>query len=194
MVKAREAAISKSKAAIISALRNVYFAAINNLANALIPKLNDLCIDQVASQLRDLVIDSRTTYSHNQSIQEFQHSIAKVIEDKLIGQVRESGVFSIMLDESSDVSVHQNLVVYVRYLEQAFGRLDARTSFLGLRQLDIANSDRIREQVVKLLVEKGLDVSKLAGIATDGASVMVGCRAGVVQQMKALSPSLLVSI
>ena len=112
----------------------------------------------------------------------------------MIGQVRESGVFSIMLDESSDVSVHQNLVVYVRYLEQAFGRLDARTSFLGLRQLDIDNSDRIREQVVKLLVENSLDVSKLAGIATDGPSVMVGCRAGVVQQMKALSPSLLVSI
>ena len=109
----------------------------------------------------------------------------------MIGQVRESGVFSIMLDESSDVSVHQNLVVYVRYLEQAFGRLDARTSFLGLRQLEIANSDSIRELVVKLLVEKSLDVSKLAGIATDGASVMVGCRAGVVQQMKALSPSLL---
>ena len=49
MVKAREAAISKSKAAIISALINVYFAATNNLANALIPKLNDLCIDQVNS-------------------------------------------------------------------------------------------------------------------------------------------------
>ena len=65
---------------------------------------------------------------------------------------------------------------------------------MGLKQLDIANSDSIREQVVKLLVEKSLDVSKLAGIATDGASVMVGCRAGVVQQMKALSPSLLVSI
>nr|XP_022317923.1 zinc finger protein 862-like [Crassostrea virginica] len=96
-----------------------------------------------------------------------------------------------MSDESSDVSVHQNLVVYVRYLEQAFGRLHARTSFLGLRQLEIANSDSIREQVVKLLVDKGLDVSKLAGIATDGASVMVGCREGVVQQMKALSPSLL---
>ena len=49
MVKAREAAISKSKAAIISALKNVYFAAINNLANGLIPKPKDLCIDQVYS-------------------------------------------------------------------------------------------------------------------------------------------------
>ena len=54
-------------------------------------------------------------------------------------------------------------MVYVGYLEQAFSRLDARTSFLGLRQLDIANSNSIREQVVKLLVEKGLDVSKLEG-------------------------------
>ena len=49
MVKAREAAISKSKAAIISTLRNVYFAAVNYLANALITKLNDLSIDQVYS-------------------------------------------------------------------------------------------------------------------------------------------------
>ena len=96
-----------------------------------------------------------------------------------------------MLDESSDVSLHQNLMVYIRYLEQAFGRLDPRTSFLGLRQLDIDNSDSIREQVVKLLVENSLDVSKLAGIATDGASVIVGCRAGVDQEMKALFPSLL---
>ena len=41
-----KATISKSKAAIISALRNVYFAAINNLANA---SSQNLCIDQVYS-------------------------------------------------------------------------------------------------------------------------------------------------
>jgi RNase adaptor protein for sRNA GlmZ degradation len=47
MVNAREVAISKSKAAVVSAMKNVYFTAVNNLPNQLIPKLHELCINQV---------------------------------------------------------------------------------------------------------------------------------------------------
>lgn len=94
---------------------------------------------QGASQLRD----SRTTYTHNQSIQEFQQSIAGVIEDRLLDRVRESGFFSVMIDGSSDVSVHQNLVLYIRYLEESLGRLDAKTSFMGLQQIQIALGKRL---------------------------------------------------
>lgn len=135
---------------------------------------------QGASPLRDLAVDSRTTYTYNQSIQEFQQSIAGVIEDRLLDRVRESGFFSVMIDESSDVSVHQNLVLYIRYLEESLGRLDAKTTFMGIRQLASANSNSIREEVVKILSDKGLEISNLVGIAT-----------GVVKQLKDLSPSLL---
>lgn len=79
-----------------------------------------------------MAVDNRTTYFHNQSIQEFQHSLAIVMEEKLLSKVRESELFSIMIDESSDVSVHQNLVVYIRFLEENLGRLEAKTSFLGV--------------------------------------------------------------
>lgn len=111
----------------------------------------------------------------------------------MLDRVRESGFFSVMIDESSDVSVHQNLVLYIRYLEESLGRLDAKTSFMGIRQLASANSNSIREEVVKILSDKGLEISKLkiVGIATDMASVMTGCKAGVVKQLKDLSPSLL---
>ncbi|XP_052706729.1 zinc finger protein 862-like [Crassostrea angulata] len=85
-----------------------------------------------------------------------------------------------MIDESSDVSVHQNLVLYIRYLEESLGRLDAKTTFMGIRQLASANSNSIREEVVKILSDKGLEISNLVGIAT-----------GVVKQLKDLSPSLL---
>lgn len=47
MVRARETALSKNKIAIISSMKNVYFAARNNMPNCLIPKLHELCIDQV---------------------------------------------------------------------------------------------------------------------------------------------------
>ena len=34
-------------------------------------------------------------------------------------EVKESEFFSIMIDESSDVSGHQNLVIYIRFLEES---------------------------------------------------------------------------
>jgi hypothetical protein len=48
-----------------------------------------------------------------------------VIVDELVGQVKGSGVFSVMLDESTDVSVHQNCVVYVRYLASIGGKVSS---------------------------------------------------------------------
>jgi len=39
-----------------------------------------------------------------------------------------------MIDESSDVSVHQNLVVYIRYLQELFGRVESTASFLGINR------------------------------------------------------------
>lgn len=45
-----------------------------------------------------------------------------------------------MLDESSDVSVHQNLVVCVRYLSSVCGRVQPVTGFLGIKQMSSANA------------------------------------------------------
>ena len=47
MEAAKITAISKSKSAIISAMRNTFFAAYYNLANTIVPKLHQLCITQV---------------------------------------------------------------------------------------------------------------------------------------------------
>ncbi|KAJ8321257.1 hypothetical protein KUTeg_001115 [Tegillarca granosa] len=160
MIESRKRAMQKSKYAVIGALRNVYFAAINNLANVTVPDLNDLCIQQ------------HTAYSHNQSVQEFQLSIAQALQDELLSMVRESGIYSVMTDESSNISVHQNMVVYIRYLVEELGRLS------------LANADCIVAELLKALGSKGLQVKDMVGISTDWASVMVGCKAGVVTQLK----------
>jgi hypothetical protein len=191
MQKACEVAISKSKSAVLAAMMNVHFAATHELANTIVPHLNKLCIDQGASQLKDLKVDAHTTYEHHSSIDEFQLSLAQVVEDRLVDRVRKSGVFSVMLDESTDVSVHQNMVVYVRILDQVLGKSKASTHFLGIRQLASATADSITSEVVQLLKDKGIDISGLVGVATDGASVMVGCKKGVVTQLKEVCPGLI---
>ncbi|KAJ8314504.1 hypothetical protein KUTeg_006654 [Tegillarca granosa] len=137
MTKTIDKVISKNKTAVLAALCNVHFAAKFNLANTI-----------GVSELMQLKVDQHTTYEHHSSIREFQQSLAEVLEDDLVVRIKESGVFSIMIDESTDVSVHQNLVVYVRILEKVLGRVQANTYFLGIRELCSATADSIRAETL----------------------------------------------
>ncbi|KAJ8299943.1 hypothetical protein KUTeg_021462 [Tegillarca granosa] len=163
MIESRKRAMLKSKSAVIGALGIV-----------------------VLTKLKDLKIDQHT-FSHNQLVQEFQLSIAQVLQDELLSRVREFGIYSIMIDESSDISVQPIWL----YLDEELGRVEPKTSFLSIRQLSLANADCIVAELLKALGRKGLQVKDMVGISTDGASVMVGCKTGVVTQLKSLNSSIL---
>ncbi|KAH3868590.1 hypothetical protein DPMN_031740 [Dreissena polymorpha] len=104
MKSACDVAITKSEAAVTAALKNVYFAAKQNLASSVIPALNAHCINQGVSQLCDLRVDGHTTYEHHQSISEFQECIAESLHLELLDKLKHSPKFSLMLDESTDFS------------------------------------------------------------------------------------------
>ncbi|XP_045215333.2 zinc finger protein 862-like [Mercenaria mercenaria] len=147
---------------------------------------------QGVSQLSDLKVDSHTTYEHNTSIGEFQDCLADVLREDLLVKVKQSGIFSLMFDESMDVSVHQNLISYIRVLEtNDFGTVEPHTYFLGINQLNRANSESIFGKVLEMLGKKGIDISNLCGVSTDGAAVMVGNKSGVVTRLKNHVPGVL---
>ena len=52
-----------------------------------------------------------------------------------------------------------------------------------------ANAQTITDRVCEFMTEAELDMSKLRGIGTDGASTMIGCKNGVVTRLKSLVPS-----
>ena len=79
MDSACQSALSKSEAAVTSAMVNVYFTAKQNLPNIIVPSLNEFCIKQAATHLNDLAIDKHTTYQHNTSNGDFQQSVADVL-------------------------------------------------------------------------------------------------------------------
>ncbi|XP_052233542.1 uncharacterized protein LOC127846371 [Dreissena polymorpha] len=152
MSDAQAVAISKSEAAVVSAMTNVYFAAQNNLASSLVPDLNRLCILQGATQLNVLRVDNHTSYEHSSSVLEFQNCIADVIRGDLLQKIKTSGKFSVMLDESTKISVKQNLVTYIRLLEtDEFGMTLPHTNFLGVAELQRANAESIYENVLDML-------------------------------------------
>ena len=147
---------------------------------------------QGATQLLDLKVDKHTTYEHHPSICEFQDSLSEVIMPDIVDKVSKSGKFSMMLDESTDISVSQNVIVYIRLLESdCFGSVSPCTYFLGIADLQRANAETIYAKVVDMLGQKGILMKGLCGISTDGAAVMVGNKSGVVTRFKESVPGVL---
>ena len=92
-----------------------------------------------------------------------------------------------MIDESTDISTTQKLIMYVRFVIGG----DVCTRFLQIIDLPSGKADDIFEVVMKELKSKHLPLEKLIGMATDGASVMKGERNGVTAKMKRENPFLL---
>ena len=119
--EAAAAVREKNKDAAISALKIVYFMAKHNLPNLLMGPLAGLCANLGAEQLKLLAVDKHTTYTSNKSVQGFQQAIADCINDDLINKATSASCYSVMIDESTDVSVSQNILIYIRFLVSSFG-------------------------------------------------------------------------
>ena len=95
--------------------------------------------------------------------------------------------YSLMIDESTDISTSQKLIMYIRFLFDGA----VCTRFLQIVDLPSAKAADIFDAVVKELESKQLPLEKLIGMATDGASVMKGERNGVTTKMKRENPFLI---
>ena len=104
-------------------------------------------------------------------------AIASTLVDDVDKAVLRSPVFSLVLDESTDISNSKRLIAYVRYID------DKKTKTKLFRNSEIVDgrADTIFEDVKKLLT-KNLDGKKLAAVCTDGAAVMTGCHQRVVEK------------
>ena len=66
------------------------------------------------SQLRDRKKDKHTTYCHSTSVVDMQQAISSVLEEDVITKMNINKKYSLMFEESTDVSIHQNLIMYIR--------------------------------------------------------------------------------
>ncbi|CAC5363056.1 unnamed protein product [Mytilus coruscus] len=185
--------LEKSEASVTAAMRNIYFMAQFNLSNHIFADFNQHCINQGCSDLIGLKVDKHTTYEHSNSIHDFQQAISTVIIEDIIKSL-DNKPYSIMIDESTDISVDQNLLIYIRFLNQSLGKFEPKSCLLGVRKLrDGATAGKITQEIFDSLNDFNINLSNMCGIATDGAAVMVGKHSGVVTRIKETVPGILSS-
>ena len=111
--------------------------------------------------------------------------MGKMIRGTICEQVRQSGYFSLMADETKDVRKQEQLSVVVRYVDKE-GIVNER--FLTFVQATSLNAESLSGYLLKVLEDNELDPACIVSQGYDGASVMSGNCSGVQQQIKERSP------
>ncbi|KAH7428981.1 hypothetical protein KP509_09G025500 [Ceratopteris richardii] len=104
--------------------------------------------------------------------------------------IRASPFYSLLIDESTDRTMEKHIIIYALYLSDG-GKGPAICSFVQLLPIENGDAEAIYNVVSFFLVESGLQIEKLIAIATDGASVMIGHKTGVVARFQALMPHIM---
>ena len=98
-----------------------------------------------------------------------------------------SPCFSIICDETTDITTSSQLIVYIKAIVD--DKVD--TFFLTLKELSDTKADAITQCLLDCLTENSLALSNCVALGSDGASVMTGIRTGVSTQLKSLQPTLI---
>ncbi len=145
-------------------------------------------------------------YTSDKSVQEMISVISEVIEVRILDEMEKSNHFSLMIDESTDCTVTEHLVLHGRYIDletrelkshylKVLDVLEPEVQALHTSSSDSNPSISLSAQTITNRVEyieaAGFDVTRMRGIGTDGASTMIGCHNGVVKRLKSIAPSLI---
>ena len=126
-------------------------------------------------------LDTKYQNISPKTVTEMQEAICNVLTENLVSNINHSPVYSIMLDESTDITVEKKLSICVRYVNK---KGKAETTFL----CNVPLADGCAHTIVSTVSEQfeglGIDLSKCTSLATDGAAVMMGKRSGVGVQMQ----------
>ncbi|GLV39534.1 hypothetical protein CBL_20438, partial [Carabus blaptoides fortunei] len=102
--------------------------------------------------------------------------MAKNIGHQQKVDIKSSGLFSLCLDESTDITGSVRLAIFIRYCvgnnikEEMISLASIATTTRGI---DICNV------VVNALAEREIDLSKIVSVTTDGARSMTGQENGI---------------
>ena len=112
-------------------------------------------------------------------------SISKIIERDLLSSFKSSTYFSLMADESTDVSSKEELSICARW-EQDNKPVE---HFLGIVPAKETIAEAISSYLCAFLESKSIDITTMRGLGFDGTNTMSGQRSGVQKRLRLHSPS-----
>ncbi len=122
-------------------------------------------------------------------LKDIQNEIARLMAHKIMRDItsnlHQAEFYSILADETTDVSNKEQLVSVFRWVGSNF---DVHEEYLGLYQLDKTDAETIYLVIKDMLQALNLDIHKVRGQCYDRASSMSGSKKGVAKRIKEEEP------
>ena len=131
--------------------------------------------------LRDWLTRKGDRYIHGEIQNEMMKIMALKVLREIPSDIRNAEFFSILVDETTDVSNKTQLVLCIRWVDDD---LNVFEDFIGLYKLDETNSNAITSVIKDALTRMNLSLNRCRGQNYDGCSTMKGERNGVARQIK----------
>ena len=125
------------------------------------------------------------TYESYATVTDLLGSISAVLESNLLSSLSTSTYFSLMADESTDISSKEELSICARWLHKK----NPVEHFLGIMPAKETTAKAIAGYLHTFLESKSIDITKMRGLGFDGTNTMSGQRSGVQLRLRLHSPS-----
>lgn len=115
-------------------------------------------------QLKHLHQSENAKYTSQRIIQEFLKVMAGQLEQQMFCSLQSSTFFSLLIDESTDIAVVNELVMYARFL---IPDATVGTAFLTIAELPNGTAETVEGAIVPYLEDKSLSIERMMGFGSD---------------------------
>ena len=187
-MQAFQATVSVQKKAISGRMRILYWLAKEEVAHfTKFDSLRQLCLDLGCNYFKELNVGGNAKYNSHQMIDEWLTILSDTIEEDLLRKIQLSPAIGLMCDESTDISVTKELILYARIIACK----KVSTHFLKLIDIPDGKAETIETALISYLDQTNIPISSITVFSSDGANVMVGRISGVAARLKCHNPQIL---
>ena len=122
------------------------------------------------------------------TVQRRIQEMSEDIKNQVVEQIKQSPIFVLQLDESTDVSSCAQLMIYVRYIHSS----NFKDEFLFCQPPEShTRGIDVFSKVDTFFVQKDLDWRKVGAVCTDGAPSMLGSHSGFQTRVRQVVPDVI---
>ena len=139
-------------------------------------------------ELQTWLDQSTEKYTSPTMQNEMLQVLALGIFKEVSSSILEAEFYTVMADESADVSNEEQVVICIRWIDD---NLIAHEDFVSLKRVAKCTSEMIVNVIKETISQMRLKVSNLRGQCYDGAAVMAGHKNGAAAKIKEENPKCL---